>query len=87
MEGIISNTRDRTRNGDTGQAGAFIEGRFPDASDTVWYCDVGQAGTFIKGIISNTRDRTRNVDTGQAGAFPEGRLSDAGDRTRNDNTG
>ena len=68
-------------NNDARKAAAFIEGRRPDAGDTIRNHDALQVGAIPEGIISNGSDSIRNVDARQAGAVLESIRPDAGELT------
>ena len=60
-----------------------MEGRLPDAGDTVGYRDARQAGAEAEGVTLDAGNVIRNRDARQAAAVIEGPIPDAGDAVRN----
>ena len=72
------NTGDAARDCDANQAGTELERIVPDAGNTIWDYDIGQARAIKKSVIFNIGDAIRNRYAGQTRAICEYKLPDAG---------
>ena len=77
IEGMASDAGHAVRDGDGGQAAAFIEDTAADAGHTVWNDDGGQAAAISEGIVADAGHAVWDGDGGQAAAVFEGIIADA----------
>ena len=73
---IVIHDGDRVADGDSCQAGTFVESKVADGGDRVGDDDAVQSGAVFECRFADGRDRVANGDACQAGTFVESFVAD-----------